>query len=64
LFAIAKIGYRSTMETAEKLLEDAFYLLNDRPRFGTRDRSLDSYEVAARISAYLRDHATPPKKSL
>jgi hypothetical protein len=54
--------YGTIMETAEKLLADALYLLNDRRRFGTRDRSLDSYEVAGRISSYLRDHAAASTK--
>jgi hypothetical protein len=40
-------------EQPDKLLADALHLLNERPRFTTRDRSLDSYEVAARISRYL-----------
>jgi hypothetical protein len=50
-------------DEGRKLLGDALYLLNDRPRFGTRDRTLDSYKVAAQIAEYFRRHAAPTKKS-
>ncbi|MFO0271343.1 MAG: hypothetical protein ACK53W_12515 [Gemmatimonadota bacterium] len=40
------------LETAEDILRDVLRLLNDQPRFLTRNRALDSYKVAARIDTF------------
>lgn len=48
-------------DTPETLLQDALRLLNDARRFKSRgDKSLDSYDVAARISRYLRETTKAP----
>ncbi len=51
-------------DTAATLLRDAVYLLNDKPRFKTRNGSFDSYEVAARINHYFVSEPDPAERLL